>query len=169
MKLRNTLIVWGISILFVAGCGPQRPEGIPPLYPAKVTVMNGATPIADATVFLVYQGRTSGSWSVNGVTNASGVAEIATSQGEWKSKGVPEGEYKVYITKRPDFEPDPIPDEIKDDSDAIDRFAAEQQKKMDAAPKVIPETLTSPAKSPLTLTVSTSGTAGLTVDVSELK
>jgi len=167
MKLRNAILIMVISTFFVAGCGPKRPDGIPPLYPATVTVTNGATPIADATVFLVYQGGTSGSWAVNGVTNTSGVAEITTSQGEWRAKGAPEGEYKIYIMKRPDVEEEPIPDAIRGDSDAMERFAAEQLRRLNAAPRIIPESLTNPATSPLTLTVGTSGAAALNVDISE--
>jgi len=169
MSLRNITIalLMIIGSFLIAGCGPKRPDGIPAIYPAKVTVKNGASPIAGANVFLVYQGTASGSWSVNGVTDASGVAEITTSQGDWKSKGAPEGEYKIYITKRPDVQEDPMPEEIKNDSDAMERFAAEQQRKLAAAPKVIPDTLANPATSPLTISVSTSGTAELTVDISE--
>ena len=167
MNTRIIALLLGIGIILIAGCGPKRPDGVPALYPAKVTVKNGASPIAEANVFLVYQGATSGSWSVSGVTDANGVAEITTSQGEWKSKGAPEGEYKIYITKRPDVQEDPMPEEIKNDSDAMERFAAEQQRKLAAAPKVIPEILANPATSPLSLTVSTSGTAELTVDISE--
>jgi hypothetical protein len=97
----------------------------------------------------------------------SGVAEITTSQGEWKGKGAPEGTYKLYITKRPDIAEEPIPDEIRGDSDAMERFAAEQLRRLNAAPRIIPEILTSPASSPLTIIVNPSGTAELTVDISE--
>jgi len=167
MELRNSIFIVCIGMFLIAGCGQKKPDGIPTLYPAKVTVKNGASPIADATVFLIYQGGTTGSWSVNGVTNASGVAEITTSQGDWKSKGAPEGEYKVYVTKRPDVVEEPMPESIMGDSEAMDKFAAEQMKRLEAAPKVIPEKLASPTLTPLTLTVGTSGTAELTVDVSE--
>jgi len=167
MYLWKTVFVLGVLMVFVVGCGPKRPAGIPPLYPAKVTVKNETSPIAGATVFLIYQGTTSGSWAINGVTNSSGVATMTTSQGEWKSNGVPEGEYKVYITKRPDIKEDPMPEEIKGDSDAMHRFAGEQLRKLNEAPKIIPEILSNPAQSPLTLTVSTSGSSELVVDISE--
>ena len=161
------LLALGLCVLFTVGCGTKKPDGIPPLYPAKVTVNNGASPIAEASVFLVLQEGTSSGWAANGVTDVNGVAVINTSQGDWKSKGAPAGEYKIYITRRPDVKEDPMPDEIKNDSDAMERFAAEQWKKIQNAPKLIPEKLTNPAQSPLKLTVSTSGTAELTVDISE--
>jgi len=167
MNLWKSIFVFGVCTFFVVGCGQKRPDGIPKLYPATVTVKNGASPIADASVFLVHQGGTSGSWAANGVTNTNGSAIINTSQGGWKSKGAPEGEYKIFITKRPDVVEDPIPEEIMDDSDARQRFSAEQARKLENAPKIIPEKLTNPAQSPLTITVGTSGTAELMVDVSE--
>ena len=167
MKLWNTVFAAGVSLVFIMGCGPKKPDGIPPLYPAKVMVQNGASPIVGASVFLVSQGATSGSWGVNGVTDSSGTATITTSQGEWKSKGAPEGNYKIYITKRPEIQEEPMPEEIANDSDAMERFAAEQMKKLNAAPKIIPEKLSNPAQSPLTITVSASGSTELTVDISE--
>ena len=167
MDKMKTVFVAGLCMVFAVGCGPKKPDGIPPLYPAKVTVTKGTTPIADASVFLVGQGGNPGSWAANGITDAKGVAVINTSQGGWKSKGAPEGQYKIFITKRPDVEEDHIPEEIMEDSDARQRFAAEQLKKLNAAPKVIPEILTNPAQSPLKLNVAKSGTSELTVDVNE--
>ena len=159
----------GMCMLLIAGCGTKKPEGIPTLYPAQVTVTNGASPIADATVFLVPQGTTGGSWSAICVTNASGVATITTSQGDWKSNGAPEGTYKIYITKKPEVHQDPLPENLQNDSDAIEKHSTEYLRLLQNAPKIIPEKLTSPASSPLTLTVSTSGAAELAVDVSEHK
>lgn len=162
-------VTLGVYAVLVTGCGSQRPEGIPELFPAKVTVKEGASPIADASVFLVLQGGDSGSWAANGVTDTNGVAVINTSQGAWKSKGAPAGDYKIFITKRPDIEEDPVPDEIREDSDAMQRFSAEQLRKLQAAPKIIPDILADPSKSPLKMSVAKGGTAELTVDVSEHK
>lgn len=163
----KSLFVLGLCIVFAVGCGTKKPDGIPQLHPAKVTVTNGTSPIAEASVFLILQGGASGSWSTVGVTDAKGVAVINTSQGGWTSKGVPEGEYKIYITKAPDVKLDPPSEEIMNDSAAWERFAAEQAKIKRDAPKIIPEKLANPAQSPLTLTVTTSGTAELAVDISE--
>ena len=167
MNLWKSVFVLGTCMFFMGGCSTKKPDGVPQLYPASVMVKNGASPIADANVFLVMQGGTSGSWSANGTTDTTGVAVINTSQGDWKSKGAPEGEYKIYITKVPDVKLDPPSEEIANDSDALAKFEAEQMKKLRDAPKIIPEKLTNPAQSPLTFTVTTSGTAELAVDVSE--
>ena len=156
-----------VSFVYLTGCGQQTPKDIPKLYPAHITVQNGGSPIADTTVFLIPQGGTSGNWSTMGVTNASGVAVITTSQGGWKSNGVPEGTYKVYIRKIPEVHQDPLPDHLKGDPEAMEKHADEYRRLLQNAPKIIPEKLTTPVQSPLTLTVSTSGTAELTVDVSK--
>ncbi len=169
MNLWKYAFLLGICALLTTGCGTKKPAGIPPLYPATVTVKNGTSPIADASVFLVSQGNAPGSWAVNGSTDANGVAVINTSQGDWKSKGAPEGEYKIYITKVPDVKLDSPPEAIVNDSDALQKFEAEQMKKLKAAPKVIPDKLTNPAQSPLKITVVSGTPAELTVDLSEHK
>ena len=159
------VFVAGLCVLLVAGCGQKKPEGFPDIYPATVTVQNAGAPIADATV--LFAGGPSGSWSVAGVTNTRGVAVITTSQGAWQSKGAPAGDYKVYITKVPDIQQAPLPEELQNDSAALEKHSAEYLKLLNDAPKIIPESLTNPAKTPLTLRVSAGGTAELTVDVSK--
>jgi len=167
MNSWKSVFALAISLILVVGCGPARPDGIPQLHPATVTVTNGGTPVAGANV--LFSGGTSGSWSVSGATNASGVAVIATSQGEWKGNGAPEGTYKVYITKRPEVHQEPLSPELQNDSAAVEKHANEYERLAAAAPKIIPENLTTPTKTPLTLTVSAGSMAELTVDVSEYK
>jgi len=104
---------------------------------------------------------------VSGRTDANGVAVITTSQGEWSGNGAPEGEYIVYVLRNPTIHQEPLPPELADDSAAMDRHAAEYGRLLAAAPRIIPVILTCPSTSPLKLTVGTSGTATLVVDVSE--
>ncbi len=156
-------------MLAAVGCGLKKPEGIPALHPAKVIVKNAGAPIANVNVFFAQQGGTTGNWSTTGKTDSGGVAEIQTSQGEWKSPGVPEGKYKIYLTKIPEAAPEPPPEDIANNSDALDAYYREQNKKLEAMPKEIPVGLTNPAKSPLALTVGSGNPAELTVDVSEYK
>ena len=165
MNSWKSVFALGVCLFVFSGCGSKKPDGIPQLFPTEITVKNGSTSIANATVLLV--GGPSGSWSVSGYTDASGVAVITTSQGDWQSNGAPEGEYKVYITKRPDVQQEPLAAELQNDSEAIEKHAAEYAKLAAAAPKIIPEKLTNPAKTPLKLTVGSNGVAELTVDVSE--
>ena len=163
-------IVLCSSLAFSWGCGKKRPEGIPDLYPATVTVKNGSSPIANASIVLIKKDSSGpgASWSATGNTDAKGVAKIKTSQGDWVGNGAPAGDYTVFINKRPgDFVPEPTPPELDGDEAAKLRFTAEQQKKLDALPKEIPVSLNSPVTSPLVLTVASGSPAELTVDVSE--
>jgi len=167
MSSWKSVFALGACAMFVVGCGPKKPEGIPPLFPAQVTVQDAGSPIANANVLLI--GGPVGSWSTTGVTNASGVAVITTSQGSWKSNGAPAGDYKIYITKVVEVQQDPLPPDQQNDSAAMERHSAEYLRLLAATPKIIPEILTKPATSPLTLTVSADGKAELVVDVSEHK
>lgn len=168
MNSWKSVFALGVSLIFVVGCGPKRPDGIPQLYPATVTVQNAGTPIDKVSVLLA-GGPPGGGWAANGVTDANGVAVITTSQGEWKGNGAPEGEYKVYIMKNPEIHQDPLPPDLADDSQALERREAEYRRLLAAAPRIIPEVLTSPVTSQLILTVGTSGKAELIIDVSEFE
>ena len=166
-----TFVLLCLSLVFGWGCGKKRPEGIPDLFPASVTVKNGSSPIERVSVvFIKSNSSTSeGSWSASGVTDAGGVAKMKTSQGDWVGDGVPAGEYAVFMNKRPDFTPEPIPPELEGDEAAKLKFEAEQKKKLEALTKEIPAVLNSPGTSKLSLTVASGTPAELTVDVSEYK
>lgn len=80
-----------------AGCGVVRkkPANLPPLIPLAVTVLQQGIPVPDAFVRLLPIDA-SMPWSCGATTDANGVATIKTI-GEFT--GVPEGAYKVLITK----------------------------------------------------------------------
>ena len=160
-------LISGVILLVSNGCGPKMPEGVPPLHPTKVIVLNGGSPVDKANVFFVKQSGDTGSWSVGNSTDSTGVATIQTTQGEWKGVGAPEGEYKVYITKMPDVQEDPLPP--GSDSDALEKAQNAYLKKLAAAPKIVPEKLTSTKTTPLTISVKPGSTTELTVEVSEYK
>ena len=158
------------ALVFSWGCGKKKPDGIPDLYPATITVKNGSTPIANVSIVLIKKDSSSsgGSWSATGNTDSNGVAKIKTSQGDWVGNGAPAGEYTIFMNKRPgDFVPEPIPPELDGDEAAKLKFEAEQKKKLDALPKEIPVSLNSPVTSKLTLTVASGSPSELAVDVSE--
>ena len=156
-----------VLMLTLTGCGKSKPKDIPALYPATVIVKNGATPISGARVVLIFSGNSTGSWSVSASTDTNGVAKLSTSQGDWKGAGVPAGDYVVFINKSADFTQEPLPEELEGDERAKQAFYAEQQKKIDSLPKIIPSSLTTAVTSPLRITVAAGTTAELTVDVSE--
>jgi hypothetical protein len=158
-----------VMALFLMGCGKGKPKDIPALHSATVTVKNGSSPISDARVVLVLSGNSTGSWSVAGSTDANGVAKLATSQGDWKGVGAPAGEYTVFINKAVQFTQESLPEELEGDERAKQAFFAEQQKKIEALPKIIPTSLTNAITSPLKITVAAGSPSELTVDVSEHK
>jgi len=80
------------------GCkrGPQKPPGMPTLYPTEITVNSDSGPIDDATVSLYPADGSRSQWTSGAKTNAQGVARIKT-HGQFD--GVPEGKYKVVVVK----------------------------------------------------------------------
>ena len=82
-----------LSFGIVVGCGPKLPVGMPKLYPVTITVMQDGTPLEGATVVL---SGGSGVWSATGLTDAQGKTNLHT-QGQYA--GVPEGKFKVAVTK----------------------------------------------------------------------
>lgn len=86
-----------MTLLAVLGCsgGPAKPPNFPKLYPCSVTVTQEEKPLEGATVRLVPKTGTF-DWVIMGITNANGIAEIAT---HIQFKGAPLGEFKVLVTK----------------------------------------------------------------------
>ncbi len=89
--LRSILV---LSLLWIVGCGGKpTPEGFPDLVPCEVEVIQDGKPLADATVSFVSDQL---QWTVGGITNEHGVAQMYT-HGDFE--GSPEGEFRVTITK----------------------------------------------------------------------
>ena len=160
------MLMLGVGLLLFTGCGKKKPDGIPPLYPVSVTITKGGTPVAGANVFLVPTSVDFGSWSAAGFTDASGLATIETSQGDWKGKGAPEGEFKIYLTKLAKIEE---PERPAGDDGSVDLadFYAERLRRLEAASKEIPKELTSVATSGLKITVTAGSGADETFDISK--
>lgn len=86
-------IVLGSCLL--NGCGPEKPEGLPTLYPLTLTVTQDGKPAADVMVSL--RSTNPGMvWTVGGKTNSDGNTQLMT-HGQYV--GVPEGKYKVVLSK----------------------------------------------------------------------
>jgi hypothetical protein len=87
-----------LFIFFVAeGCRrlPPPPEGLPQLYPCKITVTFGGEIVEDVTVSLISSDPTF-KWKSGGKTDKNGVAELRTS---FAYPGVPEGTFTVAFAK----------------------------------------------------------------------
>jgi len=165
MNQWKILSVLGVCLLLLPGCTKKKPDGIPPLHPVTVKITKGNDPVVGANVFLVASTGSSGSWSASGVTDTTGLATIETSQGDWKAKGAPEGEFKIYLTKLAKFE-EPPPPGSDDDASKAD-FYAERLKRLEAASKEIPKSLNSVATSDLKITIVAGTGANEAFDISK--
>ncbi|MDR0611555.1 MAG: hypothetical protein LBG58_15715 [Planctomycetaceae bacterium] len=90
-----------LSICFVAaGCRrlPPVPEGLPKLYPCKISVTFGGEKMENVTVSLVSKDPNF-RWKSGGKTDKNGVAELRTS---FAYPGVPEGIFTVSFSKTQD-------------------------------------------------------------------
>ena len=157
-----------LTLVLCVGCGPQKPAGVPKLSPAKITVVKGSTPVKNANVFLVPDGAASGSWSVVGKTDETGVAVVKTTQGNWEGSGAPEGSYKIYLTKFAEIEEPDMPEDMDADEEAKKAFYEERAKRLAAAGNEIPPQMNAPETSGLAVTVG-GGAAELTIDLDASK
>lgn len=97
MHTKVSLLPFLLFFLLLAACDTgdrERPKDLPQLHPCALTVTQDGKPLEAANVALrpVAESR----WGIGGVTDARGVAEIATG-GFYP--GVPEGKYKVTVKK----------------------------------------------------------------------
>ncbi|MCL2305552.1 MAG: hypothetical protein FWC43_09435 [Planctomycetaceae bacterium] len=93
----------------LTGCPKPRPDGLPELFSCTITIIQGGQPLEGAAVRLVLEGGRS-DWTVNGRTDAKGVARISTHTG---FAGAPAGTFKVLVSKT-DMSPSQIPELAKD-------------------------------------------------------
>jgi hypothetical protein len=89
------IILLSVLLLFSAGCGEKTLPGMPKRYPATLTVIQDGHPLADAEVMLINVDP-SINWSGGGNTDKDGVVHLRT-LGQYT--GIPEGTYKVGVTK----------------------------------------------------------------------
>ena len=167
MKHTITLLLC-LSLTVLIGCSGGTPQGFPKVVPCTITVLEGATPIADVEVTL--QASTPSSGTVFfGKTDSAGVCKVGTSFASHYKEGVPEGNYKVILLKEPHVEDTKTREEQNAMSrPELDAYKKEMQTKRDALPKIIPVALTTAEKTPLTVDVS-GKTTELTVDVTQNK
>jgi hypothetical protein len=98
------IVYYAILILLVCFVGqscrrlPPPPEGLPQLYPCKISVTFGGEKIEDVTVSLVPKDPNV-KWRSGGKTDENGVAELRTS---FAYKGAPEGVFTVAFSKTKD-------------------------------------------------------------------
>ncbi|MDR2438405.1 MAG: hypothetical protein LBE12_03400 [Planctomycetaceae bacterium] len=89
-----SVFVW---VCFVgSGCrNENKPDDLPTLYPCEITVIQDGKPLSEAMVlFFPLNGNLR--FAIGGKTNQNG---ILTPQIDGKWNGVPEGEYRISVSK----------------------------------------------------------------------
>jgi hypothetical protein len=113
-------------MLFLTGCSQKLPEGMPKLYPTKLTLTQENTPLAGAVVQIFANDPSLAKWGASGVTDTNGVVELKVNA---KYKGVPAGTYKVTVAKK-EIEPHPHPEwgNLPDGDPKFHQYRAESMK-----------------------------------------
>ncbi|MDR1960352.1 MAG: hypothetical protein LBQ54_15175 [Planctomycetaceae bacterium] len=126
LQLKMGCVLTGLLILGFASCGGEkRPEGMPDLYPAKVTIVQEGKPLEGGVVTLVNNDSSQSKWIVGGRTDAAGICHLTT---QGKFKGVPAGKYKVLVTKSEKTESETAKQPVPADSKAADEYYAKIRK-----------------------------------------
>ena len=163
----RTALLLCLSLLLLSGCGTPKPEGMPDLYPVKVKVHDSGTAMSGIGVEF-YKTEGASSYSLGGMTDSAGNAEILTISGKFSGKGLPAGSYRVVLRQRIDMPSELQEDESVDLSDSARQELEKKRKKFrDDNLKFSPK-LSSPTETPLNIEVSQSGSE-LDVDVSQYK
>jgi len=89
-------LVSACLLALATGCGEPRPEGMPELYPATVTVMQDGNPLPGAAVTLLPQDAALTRWPAGGTTDESGAVKLHTYS---TYPGAPAGTFKVTVSK----------------------------------------------------------------------
>ncbi|GAA4449486.1 carboxypeptidase regulatory-like domain-containing protein [Novipirellula rosea] len=86
-----------VLLAVVSGCASEeKPDGLPVLHPAEITVHQGGAPLVGASVQLISTDPTLSRWVSGGSTNENGEAVVMT---HGKYVGVPAGKFKVTVNK----------------------------------------------------------------------
>ena len=84
------------SVILGCGSDSQRPDGLPPLLPMTITVVQAGVPLTDAVVTLTPDSGPT-RWGSGGYSNAQGKVAVKT---HGNFPGAPAGKYKVTVLKR---------------------------------------------------------------------
>ncbi|NLZ03172.1 MAG: carboxypeptidase regulatory-like domain-containing protein [Pirellulaceae bacterium] len=146
-----------------AGCGEQRPEGFPTLYPATITITQDGANLAGATVSLFPEDSTLSRWPVGGMTDENGMARLIT---YGKFEGAPAGKFKVMVNKTVS-EGDPIPEVPGQYASAEERAAYDRAIKTGSYEvfQVVAGEYRTADKTPLMVEIAPSGENAIVLDV----
>ena len=94
MKKLLMILPLALAVLTIGCGGPERPEGMPELFPASFKVVQEGQPVAGVTVNLFTDTH---GFPVSGVSDEMGVVNLTTYNQDYQ--GAPVGEYRVTAYK----------------------------------------------------------------------
>jgi len=151
-----------LALFCFPGCGgKKKPSDLPPLYPVKITVIQGGGPLEGATVRLVAERDVR--FTTAAITDKNGVATIKTDI-DWA--GAPAGKYRVTIHKMVAPAQTPIDQTLSFDEQRAQSMA-NQAARLAGTKSVVDSKFFRPTTSELTLEVVEKTGATETFDVGE--
>jgi hypothetical protein len=142
------IIIIAVVLPVIIGCG--KPADMPKLHSCRITVTDGGSPVAEVRVSMTDESAGK-SWSIHGITNSAGIAEMNTTYTNYTASGVPEGIFKVAIDKEPpNLPPQGVTDDMNEQqADTIMKKWEEEVDKL----RIIPKNLIFVSSTPITLEV----------------
>ncbi len=146
------IILAFVTAFCLSGCnrGPQKPKGMPDLYPCKITITQGGKPLEGAAVVLTPKSGLSNGWNTEGATDADGIAEIKT---HVDFKGAPEGEFIVRVSKT-ELSPSSVPDKAPTDPVEYEKWDMAKRAEKRVAFRFVKPEFDDPKKTPHKITIS---------------
>lgn len=130
--------------VFDVGCAqPQKPDGMPELYPCVVKLTQEGEPLADASILCLSDDPKLIRWAVTGRADANGVAKIFTMG---KFEGAPVGDFAVVVSKNAESA-------NADGADGSDDLGASGTTASEPVVSLVALELTEKATTPLRMTV----------------
>ncbi|MDR1493503.1 MAG: hypothetical protein LBT05_12380 [Planctomycetaceae bacterium] len=121
-KTKLVLTLFFALLFGFASCDKTpKPEGMPDLHSAKITIVQEGSPLKDAAVTLLNNDLSQAKWVVGGRTNANGVCILKT---QGKYNGALAGKYKVIVTKSEKTESETAKQPVPQDSKAAEAYYA---------------------------------------------
>ena len=163
----HTCLTFVAAVLLFIGCGPARPTDMPTTAPCTITVLDGGKPMRGVSVVLFYA-EGSASLVIGGMTNASGVAEIKTTWGNYTAKGAPIGVSKVTVDKSFEIPPETVtPEESARWTPAQGAKYERERMEMVDKLRIIPAAISDISLTPLSVSVESRTGGSLTIEVGD--
>lgn len=150
-----------VGLICLTGCGGvKKPDGMPDLVKATITLTQEGQPLADADVTCF--GKQQSAWTVFGRSDAKGVVELKTYTSEFS--GAPVDEYVVCV-KKIEATPSKYGDTPPPTMDEADAWSKKRAAEYRPSYYLVPEEFINQATSTLTLNVTADGVQPATLEL----